>query len=266
MIEVILYSYKNKNLRTVVDSIINNTDDEVVVNVHDQNPIDRSEKFKDVKYTHIFWDSIVSPCEIKGSLIHESAAPYVLVVSDDVILSPNWDIAIKNFVQDRDVLVSGAGVVGANRVSLFNLMPLISKTNEFTLSRYAVREFIFGSKAVWNKFSYPYSLKYSGEQEMLSFNAFKSGIEIYSAPYSLYVDLNVRTLENMYVPFSKEHRYSEALDTIIDDKDFLSLYKIDRDNMRRLPYTNDDVFYRPEELAFQDIDARKFISKTKAIY
>lgn len=266
MIEVILYSYKNKNLRLVVDSIINNTDDDVIVHVHDQNPIDRSEKFKDVDYNHIFWDSIVSPCELKGSLVHHAIASHVLVVSDDVILSENWDVELKHFINDRDILISGAGVIGANRVDLFTIMPITREITEFYLSRYVVREFIFASKKVWNKFDYPYKLKYNGEQELLSLNAFKAGVDVYSAPSSLYLDLGIRTLDNLYVPFSKDHRYNDAIDALLSHQEFLEFHHIDINNIHRLPYVNDDVQYRPDELAFQDIDARKFISKTKAVY
>ena len=133
MIEVILYSYKNKNLRSVVDSVINNTNDDVIIHVHDQNPIDRSEKFNDVDYNHIFWDSIVSPCELKGSLVYQAIASHVLVMSDDVILSENWDIAVKDFIDNRDILVSGAGILGANRVDPFSVMPTTIDSVDLTI-------------------------------------------------------------------------------------------------------------------------------------
>lgn len=266
MIEVILYSYKNKNLRQVVDSILNNTIDNVLVHVYDQHPIDRSEKFKDVDYRHIFWDRISGPCELKGGLVYEATAPHILIISDDVILSNAWDVSVKEFIKDRDILVSGAGVTGVNRVDSFSIMPLISETSTFSLSQYAVREFVFGSKDVWNKFEYPYKLKYNGEQEMLSLNAFMAGIKIYSGPSSLYTDLGARTLENLYVPFSRDHGYGDVIDTLLTNKEFLKLHNIDNEGIKRLPYKNDDVAYNPEQMEFQSIDARKFISNTKAIY
>ena len=266
MIEVILYSYRNKNLRLVVDSILNNTIDDVLLHVYDQHPIDRSEKFGDIEYNHIFWDRINSPCELKGSLVHQAIASHVLVMSDDVILSPGWDVVVKDFIQDRDILVSGAGLVSAKRLDLFTIMPLISEASTFSLSQYAIREFIFGSKDVWNKFQYPYNLKYNGEQELLSLNAFMAGVDIYSAPSSLYKDLQARTLEALYVPFSKDHRYNDAIDALLSNKDFLKFHNIDSDSIKRLPYQNDDVSYIPENMEFQDVDARKFISNTKAIY
>lgn len=278
MIEVILYSYKNKNLRTVVDSILNNTIDDVLVHVYDQHPIDRSTLFTDVDYNHIFWDKIDSPCELKGSLLHQAIATHVLLVSDDVVVSPGWDVATKEFIDNRDIVVSGAGVIGINKVDLFSVKPLYQNTDHFFLSQYAVREFVFASREVWNKFSYPYQLKYNGEQEMLSLNIFRSGVDIYSAPTNLYTDLKVRTIEKLYVPFSKDHRYNDVIDEFYKhDRDeylqhprwkieFLKLHRLHEAELKAIPYQNDDVSYRPEQLAFQDIDARKFISKTKAVY
>jgi hypothetical protein len=278
MIEVILYSYKNKNLRTVVDSILNNTIDDVLVHVYDQHPIDRSTLFTDVDYNHIFWDKIDSPCELKGSLLHQAIATHVLLVSDDVVVSPGWDVVTKEFIDNRDIVVSGAGVIGINKVDLFSVKPLYQNTDHFFLSQYAVREFVFASREVWNKFSYPYYLKYNGEQEMLSLNIFRSGVDIYSAPTHLYTDLKLRTIENLYVPFSKDHKYNDVIGELYDrDRDeymkyprwkdeFLRVHSLHEAKIKRLPYQNDDVSYKPEQLAFQDIDARKFISKTKAVY
>jgi hypothetical protein len=278
MIEVILYSYKNKNLRKVVDSILNNTIDDTIIHVYDQHPIDRSSVFHDIDYNHIFWDKIDSPCELKGSLLYQAIASYVLVMSDDVILSPGWDTRLKEFINNREIVISGAGVIGVTKTDIFSIKPAYSHTDEYTLSHYAVREFIFASKNVWNKFSYPYQLKYNGEQEMLSLNIFRSGVDIYSAPTNLYEDLGLRTIENLYVPFSKDHKYNDVIDEFYRrDRDqymiysrwkeeFLKIHNIYEVELCKIPYINDDVSYRPEQLAFQDIDARKFISKTKAVY
>jgi hypothetical protein len=278
MIEVILYSYKNKNLRKVVDSIINNTVDDVLVHVYDQHPINRSALFVDVDYNHIFWDNINSPCELKGSLLHQVIASYVLLVSDDVMVSYGWDLVVKEFIDNRDIVVSGAGVVGINKIDPFSIRPVYRNTDIFSLSQYAVREFVFASKDVWNKFSYPYYLKYNGEQEILSLNIFRSGVDIYSAPSNLYTDLKARTIEKLYVPFSKDHKYNDVIDEFYESdpkehvihprwkQDFLKTHCIYDIKLAKLPYQNDDVSYRPEQLAFQDIDARKFISRTKAVY
>ena len=278
MIEIILYSYKNKNLRKVVDSIVDNTIDDVLIHVYDQHPIDRSTLFTDINYNHIFWDKIDSPCELKGSLIHQAIASHVLLVSDDVVVSYGWDLVVKEFINNRDIVISGAGISGVDRVDPFSIRPVYQNTDIFFLSQYAVREFIFASKDVWNKFSYPYYLKYNGEQEMLSLNIFRSGVDIYSAPSNLYIDLKARTIENLYVPFSKDHKYNDVIDEFYKrdreehvihprwKQDFLKTHNIHDNKLAKLPYQNDDVSYKPEQLAFQDIDARKFISRTKAVY
>lgn len=278
MIEVILYSYRNKNLRTVVDSLIENTKDELLIHVRDQNTIDRSEKFKDVDYKHIFWDRINSPCELKGSLVHQANASHILIISDDALVSKNWDVAVKDFIDNRNIMVSGAGKVTLSNPDIFSIVPIVSNSDNFSLSQYAVREFMFAAKNVWNEFHYPANLKYNGEQEIVSLNAFRSSIDIYSGPSSIYTDLMVRSLDNLYVPFSKDHNYNDAVEQLtVHDRDqyflysrwreeFLKFHNLTDDSIVKLPYQNNDVSYLPENMAFQDIDARKFISNTKAIY
>lgn len=279
-IDAIIYSYKNKNLKRVAEALLSNTINNIKIYIFDQHPLDRSHMFDDarISYRHVFWDTIQSPCERKGNLVNMSNADYILQISDDCIVSKGWDQLLISFINGKEIVVSGN-----NKIKLENSNKFFLKTNkvpsdDFELSGYIDRNFIFASNNVWNSAPYPYYLKYNGEEEMMSLNLFRSGNNIYSAPSSLYTDLKIRTLENIYVPFSKDHNYNmvvEAL-TIKDPEEhmhfekslaeFLEFHGISNLSLNKLPYSTNDVAYNPYGLQFQNIDARKFISNTKAIY
>lgn len=279
-IDAILYSYKNKNLKLVVDTLLENTDSDIFVYVFDQHPIDRSASFSDprISYEHIFWDTIQSPSERKGHIVNISDADYILELSDDCLVSPNWDSEVVNFVRGEQRIVSGNRKVSIINDDKFFLSKEYSDNDQFSLSNYIDRDFIFATVDIWNSITYPYYLKYNGEEEMMSLDFFRSGKDIYAGPDRLYKNLAVRTLDNLYVPFSKDHAYNRVVDSMTTDeqnenrmfprtrKEFFAFHGIEDLKLNRLPYSTDDVSYNPYGLSFQDIDARKFISNTKAIY
>lgn len=279
-IDAIIYSYKNKNLKLVVDTLLNNTVNDIFVYVFDQHPLDRSAMFDDsrVLYEHIFWDAIQSPCERKGHIVNISTADYILELSDDSIVSENWDESLITFISGEQRIVSGNKKVKLDNSDRFFLKTTATISHSFELSGYIDRNFIFASRNIWNSITYPYYLKYHGEEEIMSLDFFKAGKNIYSAPYTTYKDLGVRTLDNYYVPFSKDHNYNMVVDSMIKSEkeevgsfrkslnDFLEFHGISDLTLNKLPYSTNDVSYNPYGLSFQDIDARKFISNTKAIY
>jgi hypothetical protein len=279
-IDAILYSYKNKNLKAVVDALLDNTSSDIFVHVFDQHPLDRSSMFNDprISYEHIFWDTIQSPCERKGNIVNISTADYLLQLSDDCVVSKNWDQALIAFVSGEQRIVSGNKKIKLDTSDKFFLKAEGLPSASFELSGYVDRNFIFASTKIWNSIRYPYYLKYNGEEEMMSLDFFRTGKNIYSAPNNLYTDLGLRTLDNLYVPFSKDHNYNNVVEalTITDPQEkyqfqkslveFLEFHGIEQLDLKKLPYQTNDVDYNPYGLKFQDIDARKFISNTKAIY
>lgn len=279
-IDALVYSYKNKNLKLVVDALLNNTKSDIYINVFDQNPIDRTSLFKDqrIDYEYIFWDKIYSPSEKKGDTINRSTADYILEISDDCLLSDGWDIEMIKLVESKNCVVSGN-----SNIKLVKNGPFFFSTTEETsgqsiLTNYIDKDFTFTKNKIWKSIQYPYFLKYNGEAELLSLNFFRAGYDIYSAPVQTYTNLNLKTFDRLYVPFSKDHNYNMVVDIINDEsidetnntprtkKDFFRFHGIDDFKIKRLPYSTNDVQYDPYGLKFQDIDARKFISKTKSIY
>jgi hypothetical protein len=278
-IEAILYSYKNKNLKLVVDTLLSKTKNEIFINVFDQNPIDRSKNFLDpkIKYTHIIWDRIDSPNEKRVGCIDESEADYILQISDDCLVSDSWDIDLINFIDKKDSVVSGNEFVKLFKNDLFFLGKECSPSKSFQKTNYVSRNFIFSKSEVWKTVQYPYELKFNGEEELLSLNFFKKGFDIYCGPSTLYTDLKLRTLEHIYVPFSKDHNYNTFVEQLSGAKskvsvgvqrtsaDFLNFHNLSGLTLLPLPYPTNDVLYDHYGLDFQDVDARKFISGTKSI-
>ena len=111
-IDVVIYSYKGKKLK---DTVVNlkemlSGENDIKIYVADQHPLDRSEMFKSLGvsyYTHIFWDSLRSPCAIKNQAIRNSKAEYVLQLGDSVVLTKDWDKKLLDFIKDKEIVISG---------------------------------------------------------------------------------------------------------------------------------------------------------------
>jgi hypothetical protein len=271
MIEAVIFSYKNKNLKKVVDNLLNNTKNKIFITVFDKHNLKRNTLFEDtsykntVKYDYTSWDELIGPAEYKGNLLNSSQSKYFLLISDDIFVSKNWDIELIDFLKDQDAVVSGSGNLKLVQKNLFFLNQSRSFTNEYTSSYFIDRNFIFG-KTDSLRDVYPIETKYYGEEEKLSLNLFNKGVKIYSAPSNFYQDLGVRTFENLYTTFSLEHNYNLVIDSLINaPEEFLQLINLKRDNIYKLPYDSNDVNYNPDTFAYQNIDGRKFIDITRGI-
>ena len=279
-IDAIIYSYKNKNLKRVVDTLLENTKSEICVYVFDQNTIDRSSSFLDsrVIYEHIFWDDLQSPNEKRGDIVDKSEAEYILQISDDCIVGQGWDVPLLEFIKDKRIILSGVGKPKIFKRDEFSIGCTWGPGDDFSIVNYLDKNFMFSTNDVWNSIVYPYYLKYNGEEEKLSLDFFRSGVDIVSVPKNTYIDLGLRVIEKSYVPFSRDHNYNLVVtdlikeDTSISDgfrrtrDSFLNFHGISPAGIVPLPYSTNDVSYDPYGLSFQDIDARKFIANTKAIY
>jgi hypothetical protein len=271
MIKAVVFSYQNKNLKNVVDQLIQNTKSEIFILIFDKHTIDRSSVFNEssykdyVEYKHIYWDELIGFPEYKGNFLDADEAEYFLCCSDDTLVSKNWDERLINFLKEESCVISGQGSLALGKKDWFFFDQVRGSSSEFTLSNFIDRNFIFG-KANDLKNVYPKEVKYYGEEEMLSLNLFNKKIKIFSCPSDFYKDLGARTIENSYVPFSLEHGYNEVMDSYLDaDSEFLEFHNINAENINRLPYNPDDVLYHPYQLKFQEVDARKFLLSVKEI-
>jgi hypothetical protein len=272
MISCVLFSYKNKNLKKVVDELILNTKNEIFIVVFDKHNLDRKNLFSDlmyknkVEYRHIVWDEMKSPIDYKKEILYNSSSEYFLSISDDILVSKDWDEESINFLKTKDVVLSGCGELTLEKKNLFFFKQLREKSLSFNKTSFIDKNFIF-CKTSMLKGIYPNNLKYFGEDEMLSLNLFNRKTEIFSLPSKLYKDLLVRSIENSYTTFSLEHNYNLVIEQYKKaPEEFLIACGIDRDSLYPLPYAHNDVDYNPDELSFQDLDARKFVMDIRGIY
>jgi hypothetical protein len=124
----------------------------------------------------------------------------------------------------------------------------------------------------------PDFLKYAGEDEYWTLSFMSQGYDIYSVPTHIYRDTLYRSIENTYHTFSAEHNYNIVVDLMhkigLDDykisesavDNFFEFHNIDPSSIKRLPYATNDVSYNPYNLQMHDVDARRFIAGTKAVY
>jgi hypothetical protein len=272
MIKAVIFSYKNKNLKLVVEELIKNTSNEIFISVLDKHNINRKDLFlniptsEKIEYSHIGWDELEGPADYKGQTINESSFEYSLTISDDVVVCKDWDRILIDFLKNKKAIVSGKGELSLNKKNLFFFRQDRSWSENFVKTNFADKNFIFG-KTEYLKDSYPTNLKYYGEDEMLSLNLFYKKVEIFSAPSNFYEDFGLRTIENKYTTFSLEHNYNDVIENYINaPAEYLEMHKIDREVLTRLPYDPNDVAYNPYLLDFQHVDASKFITNPKSIF
>lgn len=284
-IDVVIYSYKGKILKDIVSSLLSNASGNNNINVVivDQHPINRAKMFIDVDrcfYNHVFWDWQNSPIKYKQDVIEGSTSEYMLLISDNILLDQNWDESLINFSRGKDVVISGNKKIKLSQKSIFYLEKNYSDSENFELNNFIDRSLVFFSRNLYKRFNYPSYLKYNGEEECLSLDIFTTGIDIYSCPTTTYSKIGESTLEELYVPFSINHNYNEAVELLhtgsnsflsIGERvrsldDFSEFHQIDFLDIKKLPFQTNDVSYDPMMMNFNSVDARRFVARTKAIH
>lgn len=268
---MVLYSYKNKNLQEVIDNIYKTSEmKNFSLKVIDQSNIRKHFTFKDyenLEYEHVYWDSIESLCMRKAKEIEESESQFTALISDDVWFNQGWDTKLAMFFKDRDVAVSGRTIAKVSYKDTYTIINNPEPSDDFSISQYVDRNFIFARTELLKNVSYPSKLKYYGEEEMLSINLMDSEIDIYSAPGDLYVDLGTRSIENLYTTFSKYHNFNNVYKVIASGKadNFLKYHNLDKDYYQPAPDLINDVEYNVHENNFFTASAKKFVEKVNVL-
>lgn len=279
-IYVVLYNYKSSSLVDAVRSVYENASEsaEIYMYVYDQHPLNRKDKlaeFSDLKYEHVFWDHQYTPINYKKKEVVRNGRQYIMLMSADVSFNRDWDVdLVKQMSLHPNSIVSGLGKANlqiCEKYFIKNKYPQFSE--DFLKSNYLDRNMIFSTRETLSKVEFPIEFKYWGEEEMMSIDAFRKNLTIYSCPSGYYNDNGDRNLENLYSPFSIEHNYNSFLDYINnasgDELDainrFFEYHKIDYSLIKRIPYQVDDVLYDPNTLQMIDIGGERFIDGVNSI-
>jgi hypothetical protein len=284
-IDVVIYSYKGKKLKEVVNNLkeMSSGENNIGIRIADQHPIDRSLTFKSLGvlgYSHLFWDSQKSPCSIKNQGIRNSDAEYILQMGDSIMVSKDWDKNLLKFYENKKIIISGNEKIHLKQDGLFYIKKEKTNIDNFTLTNYVDRNFLFTTKKIFNLMKYPEYLKYNGEEETISIDMFTAGFDIYSCPTDFFDVIEPPTIGNIYTPFSLNHNYNEVVELLNTGKnkflflgarkrsreDFEIFHGIDLKLIKKLPFEANDVAYDPDRLDFNKVDARRFVAKTKSIH
>lgn len=282
-IGVVIYAYKSKTVKNVINNLIKNQSgkNNITVLLFDQHPLDREENFVNefpVDYVHVFWDHQNSPIKRKYLRAKLINSDYLMFISDQVLLYENWDSDLVSYTKSN-MIISGEGITKLQNKNLFYFDKIKEPTEDFTLSNFIDRKFIFTTTKTFLDLHIPFYLKYHGEEEHLSLDCFTKNIPIYSVPTNFYSLTGINTIEELYVPFSLNHNYNELLELLksgknkfatmsnrqISVKDFWEYHNFNIDNIHYLPFTKNDVSYEPNNLNFNKVDARRFIDRTRVI-
>jgi len=298
-INVIIYSYKNKNLKNVVANLVERSSkkNKIFVKIFDQSPLTKwdqfgfynenalekweyFENFQDVNYSHIVWDKIKSPCKYKNDIISQSQYSYTLLLSDNIYLSQDWDEYLLKNLKDKQSIISGKNKITLSNDGLFYLKKEEETTDSLNQTYFVSRDLIFGHTSTLQQIGYPWYMKYYGEEETLSLLYYSNHIKVYSCPDSFYNKDEVDTLEYLYTTFSKYHNYNEMIDLFKKQKNkyedigkplmgdaasFFGKHKINIDELNYIPFPLNDVEYDPDASLFTDIDSKKFMTKINYI-
>jgi hypothetical protein len=287
-ITVGIYSYKGKKVFDVIDSLLNNKNDNttVTINLKDQHPMDREDQFKSIikkynnssgSYHHVFWDWIVSPISHKEEILRIAKNEYYLFLSDNILLSQNWDTKLIDFISNKNIILSGNKNINLTNKNLFYLNKNESDIDNFTKTQYINRDFIFGRTSIFKKINLPKYIKYDGEEEILSIRYFMNELDIYAIPSNIYNYCCETSIKNLYTPFQTSHKYNEAISLIKNGynsfesydinklKEFWQYHNFNINKIKKIPFENNDVSYDPNSSKYDKIDGRRFIDKQNTI-
>lgn len=253
--DVLVYSYKSKQLLQTVKGIIENAETDVRVLVLDQNPVNREDAFAEVtrsEYRHLPWDMQLGMGVAYKTFLDWSTANNLVIVSDDVRLASGWDSKALGLMESPNTVISGKSAVALSKKDPFFLSKEHVDAQAKTKTNWIDKNFIMLFRGSAKIFEGVEKLKYYGIEEYLSMACVNGGIDVYSATRDLYEDLGTRSLENLYVPYSLEHNYNLVVDLFNRNTSFRSIHKVQDIFLSKLPYPTNDVTY--EYYKYFDID------------
>lgn len=266
-IAVCIYGYKSKTLEETVNTLIKNKSNLNIVNVYifDQHSLNRKDKFSRYFYKHIFWDNIKNPNLYKNEVLKSCKELFFLYIGDGVLLNKNWDIDLikQEYTFSNSVLSSN--YIPKILIDRFKITK--EKTPSLQNNRIGLidRNFIFAQTKVLRQIEFSNIMKYNGDEEDFSCNAFNKNINIYSVDNDFYVD-NTQDLNiHPYVPFSLNHGYNYLKTIISESPNFIKYNNIFINKLLSLPFEQNDVVYDTNKSIYNFVGGEKFYTSVQVI-
>jgi hypothetical protein len=255
-----IYSYKEKDLISFIDSLIEKSskNNNIYFYINDQNNLTRLRKFvgyKNVFYNVIWWDELQSPNYHIAKTIDENSAgnyDYALIIKRSIGMPQNWDQDLISNLPENSVL-SGMGTVNPKIKNNFYIDKNIGISNTITKTSYADSSFMFGKYSDILKIEKPLFIKYYGEDEYISMSLLNQKIDILSLPSGYYTYQTPELHKRGYVPFSLHHNYNEVIRLLlgksttkikpISPNQFIESNNLVLDGLNELPFDFNDIEY-----------------------
>jgi hypothetical protein len=267
-IDVLIYSYQNKNLFENIKKNIDSSSkkNKLFFYIVDQNNTDRSKyidiqnKNVDIVYKYVKWDSIKSPILYKKEFLEKSKNEYYMQCGDNTLLKENWDSDFIEFVDQKNIIISGNQEYEIKNKNLYFIEKTKKHIDMYKKVNLIDRNLLFGKVDILSKIEYPTYLKYFGEEESISLNLIKMGVEIYAAPTDYVKDDNVSLSDEEYVPFSLYHGYNTFI-----EKNKEIMYNVYNVNLLQLPFFDDDVLYDMQKSKVDKMGGKRYLNDIKVI-
>jgi len=265
-IKVFVYSYKNKGLLSFCENLQKNAFNEVVIDVYDQNTIDRSELFNkksNINYKHINWDDRKSIYDYRLESL-SNKFDYFLSISDSTIFNLGWDNELIKECENLNI-VSGKDLVSL-KINKFFILTENKICDYVSQSQWISEDFIFLKMIDSSFFPKLNFLKKNGDNLLLSILFTEIGFKIKSMKSSFYDKI---IQDEKYTAYSKYHGYNKLLLLIknktIKYEKFEKYHDLDLLSLKPLPFDTDDVAYNKIKYTIDTPDATRFHSKIKKI-
>jgi len=298
-INVVMYSYRDKDAIKTLENLMQKWSGKIFLFVHwhDQYGTTRNKMLEDLinsydycngAYVKVAWDDMQGAVDYKDRRLKVTfGGRYHLSITPGTMVEQDWDLKLVDFVKSKNmnVIVSGSNKLKIDKDGPFFIKKELSEINDFTLTNFIDRNFIFGNvikmkNSFLGDYNLPGWLKYYGEEEILSMQYFKDNIEIYAAPKDIVAVSKYTTIEdfNYYLTFSKYHNYNEALNLFKNgennivgkiDKEiinnFSKFHNFDFTSLSTLPFNGNDVAYQRSDSKFDQFNGSRFIKDIRKV-
>lgn len=277
-IDVLVYGFKSKGLPESVKKLIDNQSgtNEISVIVYDQTNLNRQEKFENIEYRHIQWDSMISKFKYLKDTVSNSSAEYFMYVDGEVYLEKNWDMELVMGHGGRDIVISGNHSLEFDFSDYkFYTKYNLHKIETTTMTNWIKKELMFMSTDRFKSMPNLSLLKHNGIEEIYSLFCALNNVRVYALASAWY-QTHGSIYDNDFIPFSPNSNYNMVIDTLksfpsrlfpipVDVGVLSNLVGYDFQRLSKLPFERNDIEYDPV-MNLDSMASERFHGSGKSMY
>lgn len=269
------YGYKSKYMPEAVEQLIHNQSHQNTIDivVYDQTNVARPEKFNNLEYHHIHWDSLISRFSYINLDKSRPGYDFFMYVDGSKMFEKNWDVELVMGNSSRKVFLSGSNNIVFDRGN-YRFYPAYNKvkTESAIETGWVVKDFFFVPFNLFRILPNVSMFKYHGAEEIYSMFLANNNIPVIAISSLWVVDREPGILEKDFVPFSLYHNYDRVISSfkktnvLVDGVDKLSVITgYDFSMLSYFPYQINDVEYDPI-MNLDLMSEKRFHDTQKSLY